>query len=156
MTTHAQVDITEDQTSAEQLRESFRGLAADKVRLCRATRVSTWLTLSFAAFRHGTRPPPRPAPPKRDRLPAAGDAVRHERCRRARVRLRGVAGRRVCLDFGTTSGGDGFRTFSEIAHSKFAFVPIHTTNNDEHRYTVEPCIPLQTVVLVQVQQYRMV
>lgn len=26
------VDITEDQTSAEQLRESFRGIAGDKVR----------------------------------------------------------------------------------------------------------------------------
>jgi len=29
-----QVDITEDQTSPEQLRESFRGIATDKVRYC--------------------------------------------------------------------------------------------------------------------------
>ena len=30
----SQVDITEDQTSPEQLRESFRGIATDKVRRC--------------------------------------------------------------------------------------------------------------------------
>jgi hypothetical protein len=30
----SQVDITEDQTSSEQLRESFRGIATDKVRYC--------------------------------------------------------------------------------------------------------------------------
>ena len=31
------VDITEDQTTPEQLRESFRGIAGDKVWLCQCT-----------------------------------------------------------------------------------------------------------------------
>lgn len=51
------VDITEDQTTPDQLREAFRGIAGDKVSMPRNRRV--WLLNSEmfpAALRHRTRP----------------------------------------------------------------------------------------------------
>jgi hypothetical protein len=85
------VDITEDQTSPDQLREAFRGIAGDKVRSsCMWARLP--LLTRWSALCHRARPPPRPAAGERNRLPPGSRALSSQRGRRAHVRLRGVAG----------------------------------------------------------------
>ena len=73
-----QVDITEDQTSPEQLREAFRGLAMDKVRSPHAVDEGWSLTILCAAVLHRARPPHRQAACPRHRLPTRCHTERTE------------------------------------------------------------------------------
>jgi hypothetical protein len=68
------VDITEDQTSPDQLREAFRGIAGDKVR---SSCIWVYLPLltRHPALCYRARPPPRPTAGERDRLPAGSRAL---------------------------------------------------------------------------------
>jgi len=63
-----QVDITEDQTTAEQLREAFQGIAADKVRWIAVLLSCHQSHVILPAIRNRARPASRPPPDQRYRL----------------------------------------------------------------------------------------
>ena len=88
-----QVDIMEDQTSPEQLRDAFRGIANDKVR----SSTEFWARLttgsSGVCFRAG--PAGCITPYWSDRVSAAGNASRFRWG--WWIRLRGVAGSGFCM-----------------------------------------------------------
>lgn len=75
------VDITEDQTSAEQLREAFQGIAANKVYSFIHIKEVWLLTTCCAAFRDGAGPADCASTCGRDRISARGYAL-YEQCTR--------------------------------------------------------------------------
>ena len=104
-----QVEIMEDQTSPAQLRDSFRGIAADKVSLspvCVCV-ISYSVTNYHTALRHRARSTCSPPSTKCDRLPARGDAYHREWRWRTRVRLRSLDRRSICINH-AWSGWKGF------------------------------------------------
>ena len=87
-----QVDIEEDQTSPEQLRDSFRGTAADKVSASSILVVEHVYLSTLLAVRYRIGSAAGTFTSKRHRLLAADDAIRSEWCRRAGIRLRSMVG----------------------------------------------------------------
>jgi hypothetical protein len=92
-----QVNITEDQTTPEQLRDAFRVLANDEVN--KSLFFYNLLSHRDAAFCHRAGSSIGAGPSAFDRLFERGDSIKRKRGRGAGVRLRDLARSGFCIDF---------------------------------------------------------